>query len=469
MGVPEKRRETNLDMYSDAYAERTSGMVASAVRSLFSVANRPEVVSLAGGMPNIADLPLDSISDSVAALIREHGPKVMQYGAAQGEPRIREQICDVMALEGITGDPDDVVVSCGSQQMLDLVTRTFIDPGDVILAEAPSYVGALGTFRAYQAQVIHVAMDEHGLEPEALRHAVLTCRAQGKSVKFVYTIPNFNNPTGLTQTLERRREILAVAEEVDLLIVEDNPYGLLGIDIDPLPAIRSLDSERVIYLGSFSKTFAPGFRVGWALAPGPVKDKLILGQEAATLCPPVFSQFAISTYLETWDWQGQIVKFRQMYRERRDAMLRGLDDHMPVAATWTKPQGGFFVWMTLPEGFDSQQLLARAVTHRVAYVPGDAFYIDGLGTRNMRLSYCFPTPEQIYEGTRRLGEVLKEEAELRQTFGFVDSLDNKSTSTPALDSPSTGITGPSLESLSPTSPVAPSETGATASSHRTDH
>jgi len=420
MDLPEKRVETRIDPYVDTYADRTKGLKASAVRALFAVANRPEVVSLAGGMPNIADLPLDVVGNVLADLIKQNGPQIMNYGGAQGEERIREQICEVMSLEGIQGSPDDIIISCGSQQGLDLVTRTFIDPGDIILAEAPSYVGALGTFAAYQAKVVHVAIDDNGIIPEAFRAATLAARAAGRQVKFLYTIPNFNNPTGILMSVERRQELLAIAKELDVLIIEDNPYGLLGIDVPPQPAIRSMDADQVIYLGSFSKTFAPGFRVGWVLAPPAVLSKLVLAQESATLCPPVFSQFAISAYLNAWDWKGQIEQFRAMYRLRRDAMLRGLDDHMPVGATWTHPKGGFFVWLTLPEGFDSDQLMGRATSHRVAYVPGSAFYADGLGSRNMRLSFCFPTPERIYEGTRRLGEVLKEEIALRATFGLVN-------------------------------------------------
>ena len=424
------RRDTRLDPYVDQYAERTSSMTVSAVRALFSVANRPEVVSLAGGMPNIADLPLGALGASFDALVQTKGIQAMQYGSGQGELFMREHIVDVMAEEQIRANADDIVITCGSQQALDLVTRIFVDPGDVVLCEAPSYVGALGTFNAYQADIHHVAMDEHGLVPEAVRDAVVTLRAAGKRVKFLYTIPNFNNPTGITQPVERRQAILAVADELDLLIVEDNPYGLLTIDGEPLPALRSAD-PRVIYLGSFSKTFAPGFRIGWVLAPHAVRERLVIAQEAAVLSPPVFSQFAIANYLENFDWRAQIVSFREMYRERRDATLRGLADHMPPTATWTHPTGGFFVWLTLPEGLDSQALLARAVNERVAYVPGNAFYADGFGSRNMRLSYCFPTAERIYEGTRRLGKVIRDELEMRETFGL-----------PATETPHKPVSGP---------------------------
>lgn len=420
MSLPEpvQRRDTVLDPWIDTYAERTHGLTVSAVRALFAVANRPEVVSLAGGMPNIADLPREAIGEAMSTLIRERGAQAMQYGSGQGEPFMREQITEVMAEEGITAHPDDVVVSCGSQQALDLVTRVFCDPGDVILAEAPSYVGAIGTFRAYQVQIVHVAMDSEGIVPQALREAVAACRAAGKKVKFLYTIPNFQNPTGVTQSEQRRRELIEIAHETDILIVEDNPYGLLAIEGEPMPALRSMEDERVIYLGSFSKTFAPGFRVGWALAPHAVREKLTLAQESATLAPPVFSQFAISTYLHQFDWRGQIQVYRDLYQARRDAMLQGLVENMPAGTTWTHPTGGFFVWVTLPEGLDSQAMLPRAVSARVAYVPGTAFFADGMGSRNMRLSFCFPTPERIIEGTRRLGEVLRDEIDTLHTFGI---------------------------------------------------
>ena len=410
-------KHTRLDSYVDRYATRTSGMRASEIRALFSVASRPEVVSLAGGMPNISGLPLDVVSQTIADLVLDRGTAAMQYGSGQGDPVLREQICDVMAMEGITAHPEDVVVTVGSQQGVDLVTRIFCDPGDVVICEAPSYVGALGVFRAYECDVVHVAMDEHGLIPEALRQAVDVVRATGKRIKLVYTIPNFHNPAGVSLANERRAEVLQIATEADLLILEDNPYGLLGFAEQPYRALRADESERVVYLGSFSKTFAPGFRVGWVLAPHAVREKLVLAQESATLCPPTFSQLAVSAYLAGNDWQGQIKSFREMYRLRRDTMLSALRDQMPATATWTRPEGGFYVWLTLPEGIDAKAMLPRAVTARVAYVPGTAFYADGSGSQCMRLSYCYPTPERITEGVRRLSSVIVQEMELRETFG----------------------------------------------------
>ena len=408
---------TRLDSYVDRYAARTNGMTASEIRALFSVASRPEVVSLAGGMPNISGLPLDVVGQAIGDLVARNGTTAMQYGSGQGDPGLREQICDVMRLEGIEAHPDDVVVTVGSQQAVDLVTRIFCDPGDVVISEAPSYVGALGVFRAYECDMVHAEMDEDGLVPSALRDAIATVQAQGRRIKFLYTIPNYHNPAGVTLSEERRAEILEICRAADVLVLEDNPYGLLGFDREPIRAMRADEADGVIYLGSFSKTFAPGFRVGWVLAPHAVREKLVLAQESATLCPPAFSQLAVSSYLTSHDWLGQIKQFREMYRERRDAMVEALDDLMPATARWNVPHGGFYVWLTLPDGLDAKAMLPRAVTARVAYVPGTAFFADGFGAQSMRLSYCYPTPERIREGVRRLTGVIEEELELRETFG----------------------------------------------------
>ncbi|MBO0841754.1 MAG: PLP-dependent aminotransferase family protein [Nocardioides sp.] len=415
--LPQRAASSRLDPYVDRYAARTAGMTASEIRALFAVASRPEVVSLAGGMPNISGLPLDVVGGAIDDVVKQHGTVAMQYGSGQGVPELREQITDVMRLEGIEAHPDDVVVTVGSQQAVDLVTRIFCDPGDVVICEAPSYVGALGVFKSYQCNVVHAEMDADGLVPQALRDAIRATKAAGKTIKFLYTIPNFHNPAGVSMSLSRRQEVVDICAEEGVLILEDNPYGLLGFDREPQPALRSMSADNIIYLGSFSKTFAPGFRVGWALAPSSVREKLVLAQESATLCPPQFSQMAISSYLSRHDWQGQIKEFQEMYRERRDAMVSALTDLMPAACRWNVPDGGFYVWMTLPSGIDAKQMLPRAVTARVAYVPGTAFFADGFGTSSMRLSFCYPTPERIREGVRRLAGVIEAELELLETFG----------------------------------------------------
>ena len=404
-----------LDRWLGHYALRASGLSASEVRALFAVASRPEVVSLAGGMPYVRALPEDLVRSALESVMTNEGPSALQYGSGQGVPRLREQILDVMALEGISASMDNVVVTTGSQQALDLVTKLFIDPGDVILAEAPSYVGAIGVFRSYEAHVVHVLTDHDGLVPEALREAIAQLRQEKKRIKFLYTIPNFHNPAGVTLSAERRPEILAICQENDILILEDNPYGLLSFDQPVPPALRSLDEDGVIYLGSFSKTLAPGFRVGWALAPHAIREKLVLAAEAAILCPSSFSQMVISEYLAQADWRGQIDEFRGVYRERRDAMLGALDEHLPDLA-WNIPQGGFYIWVDLPEQLDSKAMLPRAVTELVAYTPGTAFFADGGGRHNLRLSFSYPTPENIRVGIRRLATVIQGEQDLLDTF-----------------------------------------------------
>lgn len=411
---------TTLDAFTGRYAARTAGMTASEIRALFAVASRPEVVSLAGGMPFTSALPLEQVGKLMSDLMGARGAAALQYGSGQGDPALRELICEVMSLEGVQASPDDVVVTVGSQQALDLVTRIFCDPGDVVLAEAPSYVGALGTFAAYQAEVVHVAMDEHGLVPEALREAVARV---GSRAKFLYTIPNFHNPAGTSLSDARRTEVLEICRAAGLLVLEDNPYGLLGFDGPPVPAIRARGGEDdVVYLGSFSKTFAPGLRVGWVLAPHAVREKLVLAAEASVLCPPALNQMVVVDYLVNHDWRHQVEVFKDIYRERRDAMLDELERQMPPGTTWTHPAGGFYVWTTLPEGLDSKVMQPRAITARVAYVPGIGFYADGQGRRDLRLSYCFPEPERIREGVRRLGGVVAEELELLSTFGPVTQL-----------------------------------------------
>ena len=408
---------SRIDPYFDQYAERARGMVASEIRALFAVTARPEIVSLAGGSPYVSALPLEAVGEMVGRLVAERGATALQYCTAQGDVGLREQICEVMSVEGIRAHPDDVVVTVGSQQALDLITRIFIDPGDVILAEAPSYVGALGSFAAYQADVVHVAMDEHGLIPEALEQAIERVTASGRRIKFLYTVPNHHNPAGVTLSEERRPRIMQICQAAGVLILEDNPYGLLGFDGEPLRALRADDAEGVVYLGSFSKTFASGVRVGWAVAPTAIRDKLILAAESAVLCHPMFSQLAVREYFETQPWQEQIKTFRELYRQRRDAMLESLNAQLSDSCYWTVPAGGFYVWLRLPEGVHSKAMLPRAVSSRVAYVPGTGFYADGDGADHLRLSYCLPEPDRIREGVRRLASVIEAEIDLTATFG----------------------------------------------------
>jgi 2-aminoadipate transaminase len=414
---------TTLDDYTDRYAQRVQGMTASEIRALFAVASRPEVVSLAGGAPYIAALPLDAVGEMLARLVAEHGSTTLQYGIGQGTLELRERICEVMALSGIDvssgASPEDVVVTVGGQQALDLVARLFLDPGDVVLAEGPTYVGALGVFQTAQAQVVHVPMDDDGLIPEALEQAIIEVARSGRRAKFLYTIPTYQNPAGVTLTEERRERVLDICERAGLLVVEDDPYGQLGFEGEAPAPLRARRRDGVFYLSTFSKTFAPGLRVGWILAPHAVRDKLVIATEAQVLCPSAFAQAAVTTYLSSMPWQEQLKTYREIYRERRDALLTALEDLMPPGVTWTRPAGGLFVWATLSGGLDAKAMMPRAINARVAYVPGTGFFADGTGRENLRLNFSFPPPERIREGVRRLASVVEQEMALRQVFGAV--------------------------------------------------
>ncbi len=417
MGEMNQVKGNRLDPWLDNYATRAHGLRASETRSLFAVASRPEVVSLAGGMPNLKDLPLDRIAEATAQMIRKDGGRALQYGNGQGLPRLREHVTEVMALEGVDANADDVIVTTGSQQAVDIVTELFIDPGDVILAEAPTYVGSLSIFSTYQADVQQVAIDAHGVVPEALEETIIRTEREGRSIKFFYCLPNFHNPAGVTLSEERRPLVIDICRRHHILIVEDNPYGLLGFEGQTYTALKTLAPEDVVYLGSFSKIFAPGYRVGWAVAPPAVKEKMKLASEAAILCPSSVGQYSISMYLEQFEWRKQIEEFRAMYRERRDAMVGALEEYLPVCH-WNVPDGGFYVWLGLPEGVDAKEMLPRAVTNLVAYVSGTAFYAEGkAGRDHLRLSFCYPEPADIREGVRRLSEVVSRDVENYRLFG----------------------------------------------------
>lgn len=405
--------EVRLDPYQDRYARRARGMTASEIRALFAVATRPEIVSLAGGMPYTAALDTAAVTEVTTAVLRDTGPAALQYGGGQGLDELRDRLVDVMAAEHVKAHRDDIVVTNGGQQALDLLSRLFCNPGDIVLAEGPAYVGALGAFSAYQGHVVHVAMDDDGLIPEALDETMAALAAAGRSAKFLYTVPNHQNPAGVSLSAARREALIERAERHNLLLVEDNPYGLLDFKGEQKPCLHSMAPERVIYLGTLSKIFSPGIRIGWAVAPAPIRRKLTLLKETADLSQSNLTQYVAERWLATQPWLEQVEEFRELYRERCDAMLEELGRQLGDQCTWSVPTGGFFVWLRLPDGMDSKELLPSALQARVAYVPGRAFYADGAGAREMRLSFCFPTGERIREGVRRLADVIREQAALR--------------------------------------------------------
>ena len=396
------------DLWSDNYASRANGLSASEVRALFAVVSRPEVVSLAGGMPFVPALPKDRMIETFNSLMSDRSNQALQYSGGQGDPVLREHIREIMGLEGIESKIDDIVITTGSQHGLDLVSSLFLDPGDVVLAEGPSYVGALGVFRARQAHIEHVYTDLEGISPEALNQTIERVQAAGKKIKFLYLVPNFANPSGVTLSADRRSKVLEICRRHHILVLEDNVYGLLYFENRAPDALRSLDQEGVIYLGSFSKILVPGFRVGYVLAPPSIREKLVLANESAVLCPSAFSQMMISEYLTNNDWKAQIEVFRGEYRQRRDAAQAAMKEFLPNLTT-TNPGGGFYLWVDLPKGVNSKTMLPRAVDNLVAYTPGTAFYGNGTGQEFLRISYSYPTPENIRVGVERLAKTINEE------------------------------------------------------------
>ncbi|SDS48007.1 DNA-binding transcriptional regulator, MocR family, contains an aminotransferase domain [Pseudarthrobacter equi] len=404
-----ERAATSAHRHEELFSERAANIRQSAVRDVFDISLRPGLVSLAGGSPYLQSLPLDRLAETAARIIAEEGLTALQYGAGQGTEELRTQICEVMAAEGIVDAmPQNVVITAGSQSAQDVATKLFCNPGDVVLVEDPTYVGALNTFEAYQVQVETVAMDQSGLVPELLEARIAALQLAGKSIKFLYTIPSFNNPSGITLAAERRQEIVDICRNANILIIEDNPYGLLRFDGEPLAPLRAANPDDVIYMGSFSKIFAPGLRIGWALVPEHLQRRYYLAAEAVTLCPPALNQMLVSAYLRDYDWKGQIATYRGMYAERCRAMLAALSKYMPEGASWTSPDGGFFVWVTLPEGVDTYPLLHKAIDAGVVFIPGAAFTPSDEPSNKLRLAFSAVPPDAIREGVRRLAPVLQE-------------------------------------------------------------
>jgi DNA-binding transcriptional MocR family regulator len=401
--------EFSIDRFVDLYANRTSGMSASEVRALFAVASRPEVVSLAGGMPFVQALPIDELQQVVREVLEEHGPMALQYGGGQGDLSLRRRMVELMAAEEVDADPEDMVITTGAQQALDLVGKIFIDPGDLIAVEAPAYVGALTAFGAYEPRYLQIDIDGEGMIVDQLEQALI----RGERPKFVYTCPNFGNPSGVTLSYARREQLVALCREASIPIVEDNPYGMLRFEGDALPCLRTLDPENVIYLGTVSKVFSPGVRVGWALAEQSVIQRLILAKEAADLCGSSFMMLVTERYFaDASRWRMNLTSLIDTYRSRRDTMVDAIAEHFPHGTEWTTPAGGFYVWVTLPAWMDTKAMLVAAVERRVAYVPGSAFYPDGRGRDQMRLAFCYPTEDRIREGIQRLGTLLEDETQL---------------------------------------------------------
>ncbi len=412
-----------LARYEALFAARTRGMKSSAMREMMALTERPDVISLAGGLPDTSTFPPELYAKLMAQVAADTTARALQYGPTEGMAGTVSCVVAAMAQEGTAVDPSEVIVTTGGQQVIDLVCKTLIDPGDVIVAEAPTYPGAVPTFSAYQADVEQIEIDADGMPIDALESTLDRLREQGRTPKFIYTIPNFQNPGGVTMSLARRRRLVQVARERELLVLEDNPYGLLRYEGEALPTLYSLDAEAagrggasdlVIYLGTFSKILSPGLRLGWAVAPRPVLEKLNLGKQGADLCSsPVTQMFVAAYFAEPGSesdparpaWVEYVERLKDLYRRRRDVMLEALEQHFGGRARWTRPQGGLFIWATLDGDVDTTDLMARS--EGVAFVPGRAAYVDGRhGGSSMRLNFAGVPDEDIREGIRRIGRIM---------------------------------------------------------------
>jgi 2-aminoadipate transaminase len=387
------------------------------MRDLMAVTARPDVISLAGGLPDTTTFPAEDFTALMTRVGVDDSARALQYGPTEGLEEVKVPIAAVMAAEGMHVESDDLLVTTGGQQVIDLVCKTLIDPGDVVIAEAPTYPGAVPVFVSYQADVVQIEMDSDGMRMDVLEEELARLDAAGRTPKFIYTVPSFQNPAGVTMSLERRRRLVEIARARELLVLEDNPYGMLRYEGEPLPTLFSLDGgEFVIYLGTFSKILSPGLRLGWCSAPRPVLDKLNLGKGATDLCSSPLAQLFVQRYFEERDWLEHVRRQTAVYRRRRDIMLEALAEHFPREATWTRPEGGLFIWARLPDYIDTTDLLARALREHVAFVPGRAAYLDGRGGSEMRLNFSGVDDDAIREGIRRIGEVVREQVALYGTL-----------------------------------------------------
>lgn len=392
------------------FSARSGRIKQSPIRDVFDLSVRPGLVSFASGSPNLGALPVDELGEAARRVVVEDPAESLNYGVGTGMERLRRQITEVMALEGAPGvDWQDVLVTTGSQFAQDVAAKVFIDEGDVILAEDPTYVGALNAFEVYNAEVVPVATDEHGIVPEELERTIAALQSAGKRVKMLYTIPSFNNPSGISLAPERRQPVVDICRSANVLVLEDNPYGLLKFDGEPFRPLVADNPDSVIYLGSFSKILAPGVRVGWAVVPKALFRRFYLAAEAVVLAPSTVTQMLVSEYLDSMDWRGAISASRALYKERCEAMLAGLERRFGEVegVSWTVPEGGFFVWMTLPEGVDTYPLMHRGIDAGVVVIPGAAFTPGDEPDNRLRLAFSNVTPEQIELGLDRLEPVIR--------------------------------------------------------------
>ncbi len=392
------------------FSNVANNMKRSAIREILKLTQQPDMISFAGGLPAPESFPIDDLKAIVCDIMNEDAAAALQYDATEGLIELRKILVEKYQQEGVNCTLDNLIITTASQQGLDLLGKIFINKGDKVICGLPSYLGGISAFASYGAEMVGVPMDEHGMSAKMLQEKLEELQQQGEKPKFIYIIPDFQNPAGITMPEQRRKEIIAIAHTYDVLIVEDSPYREIRFEGKPQRLMFELDNTgQVITLGTFSKIVAPGFRIGWVLAHPAINDKLVMAKQSADLCTPTFVQKIAARYMKTDRYEINLKKTIDLYHQRRDVMLEGFNQHMPKEVTWTHPEGGLFLFVRLPEYMDAEQLFYEAVKKKVAFVVGNVFFCDGKGQNTLRMNFSFMNEEKIAEGVQRLAEVIKEE------------------------------------------------------------
>ena len=391
------------------YSKNALNMKRSEIRELLKFTRLPDIISFAGGLPASETFPVKELEEISSELLREKGATALQYGPTEGEFGLREEIAKWMSRERISVRPENILVTSGSQQGLDIVSKVFLDPKDIVVVELPTYIGGLQAFTAYRARMIGVPQDNCGMRMDLLEKTLVKLAARSRKPKFIYVVPDFQNPSGVTMSLERRRKLLELAHKFEVPIVEDSPYRDLRFAGQTVPAVFTLDADKqVMVLGTFSKLLCPGLRLAWIMAPTEWMDRMIVAKQSMDLCCPTYTQLIIAEFMKRGLLPRQIDRIRKLYAKKREVMLEALRRHMPKGVEWTEPEGGLFLWVKLPKNMSANTLFPKAVENKVVYVVGSAFHCNGKGQNTMRLNFSYPSEEQINKGIERLAKMITE-------------------------------------------------------------
>ena len=397
------------DLY---FSKNIKAMKRSVIRELLKVTQSPEIISFAGGLPSPESFPIEAIKEITMEVLEKNGTKALQYGATEGFPPLADELIKLMALDNVKIGRENLAITIASQQGLDLVGKIFFNPGDIGIVESPTYVGALSAFNSYRAKLIDVEIDDDGMKMDVLKKTLADLKKKGKKPKFIYVIPDFHNPAGVTLSYERRKQLIEIAKKEKIMIIEDSPYRMVRFNGKNIPSLYSMDKDGlVVSLFTFSKIFVPGFRLGWAIGPKEIIDKMIIAKQATDLSTPEITQHIAAAFLKKGLLLPTVKKTVSLYKEKNKLMLEMLDKYMPKkkGVRWTKPDGGLFLWVTLPEKYDCDKIFAKAIDKKVAYVVGSAFYVGGRKKNSFRMNFSYPSMDQIREGVKRLAEVIDNE------------------------------------------------------------